>query len=56
LVQYCPDRFRAEANKLAMLKMQKKGLMQQLFPDLQETFSPLPETGRGEKVSCGDRY
>jgi hypothetical protein len=33
--------------KLAMLKTHKKGMMQQLFPDLQETVPPRPASGRG---------
>ncbi|MHB1036026.1 MAG: restriction endonuclease subunit S, partial [Pirellulales bacterium] len=35
-------RIAAEADKLAALKTHKKGLMQQLFPDLQESVSPRP--------------
>jgi hypothetical protein len=33
--------------KLAMLKMHKKGLMQQLFPNLKEAVPPRPAPGRG---------
>lgn len=43
------------ADKLAALKTHKKGLMQQLFPDLQEAVPPLPEAGRGEKRHGEDR-
>ena len=40
-------RIAAEADKLAAVKTHKKGLMQQLFPDLQEAVSPRPASGRG---------
>jgi type I restriction enzyme, S subunit len=40
-------RITAEAEKLAALKTHKKGLMQQLLPDLQESVSPRPASGRG---------
>ena len=40
----------AEADKLAALKTHKRGLMQQMFPDPQDTVSPSPPRGEGSGV------